>query len=92
MTVKELIAQLIALDADDAHVEVHGHDGSWAWVTEASNLVLHDIEGVTYTVVISVSSTDIRMPTQKIGAPPHPYSGPHQNPYDPPVAPHNPYA
>jgi hypothetical protein len=58
---RELIEALVALDADDANVEVLEHDGTWSWVSEASTLVLADTDGPTTTVVLHVANEGVRM-------------------------------
>jgi hypothetical protein len=66
----ELIAQIQRADpAGMAHVEVLEHEGSWAWVVEASLLTLSDSEGVTQTVVLHVSNSGLRQKSQPIGLP-----------------------
>ena len=69
MRVRELVAALAELDADDAHVEVLGHDGSWAWVSEVTKFNLVDPEGLTTTCIIHVSNDGVRMNWQPIGKP-----------------------
>lgn len=86
MRLIELVDKLLTLahesdnSADwlNAHVEVHGHDGSWAWVNDARPLRLTDSEGVTRTIVIGVDNRGVRMPTQPIGKPPSSYPVEHK--------------
>jgi len=71
MRSRDLIDQILKADpGGDAHVEVLEHDGSWAWIAEASRLVLSDIEGKTETVVLHVANSGLRQKTQLIGKPP----------------------
>jgi hypothetical protein len=88
MTLIEMIHQMVEMAHDNpellgAHVEVNGHDGSWAWVDEVRFLELRDVEcGVTRAVVLGVSQEGVRVPEQPIGKPASSYSGPHTSPQE----------
>jgi hypothetical protein len=71
MKSRDLIDQILRADpGGDMHVEVLEHDGSWAWVAEASKLRLSDTDsGVTETVVLHVANEGIRQPMQPLGKP-----------------------
>jgi hypothetical protein len=71
MRSRDLIDQILKADpGGDAHVEVLEHDGSWAWISEASLLTLNDAEGPTNTVVLQVANSGVRQQIQPLGRPP----------------------
>lgn len=87
MRLIDLVHDALKIASEDpeylnAHVEVHGHDGSWAWVSRVSPLKLTDTDsGVTRAVVIGVMSEGVRQPTQPIGKPVNATVSNHEHPH-----------